>query len=263
MVKIYNDYDEEPEDFFHPLPAPLSCDFYDLEMNSYREDSLFWNSVLPHRGPILELGCGSGRISRQISSPTRPVVGIDLSMDMLYLAKLRQDPFCSYLCMDMGQLAFNSRFESILIPYNTLNLLTSRTQISSCLDDCRSLLSRGNTLAVQLYIPSVDFCQKKKKTFQFQMFNRPGGGRIIKEILKLYQPDEQLIEIEERFRIRPMSPDTPNRDYNTIYQIQGLAGEQWLSMFKESGFTLQKSFGDFRASPFIPSESTSFIAVFN
>ncbi len=263
MVKIYNDYNEEPEDIFHPLPASLSCDFYDLEMNSYREDSQFWNSVLPSRGTILELGCGSGRISRQIASPSRPVVGIDLSMDMLHLAKLRRDPFCSYLCMDMGQLAFDSRFESILIPYNTLNLLTSGKQISSCLDGCRSLLPKGKTLAVQLYIPSADFCQKEKKTFQFQMFNRPGGGRIIKEILKLYQPDEQLIEVEERFRIRPMSPDIPNQDYNAIYQIQGLIAEQWLSIFNESGFTLHKSFADFTGTPFIPSESTSLIAIFN
>lgn len=66
MVKIYDDYGDEPEDKFIPLPDLLACSYYDLEMDSYEEDALFFNSLLPTNATILELGCGSGRVGRHL-----------------------------------------------------------------------------------------------------------------------------------------------------------------------------------------------------
>ncbi len=39
------------------------------------------------QGRILDIGCGDGRLSQPFASKTRPVVGIDLDMEELLLAK--------------------------------------------------------------------------------------------------------------------------------------------------------------------------------
>ncbi len=85
--------------------------------------------------------------------------------------------------MDMVTPAFSIRFDAILIAYNTLNLLGSEEKILACLQGCKNSLRPQGKLLVQLFIPTEDFIQQKK-TFQFQMFDRPGGGKIIKEILQ-------------------------------------------------------------------------------
>lgn len=267
MVTIYQDYDDEPEDIFLPLPENLSCAFYALEMDSYTEDTDFFETLLPKQGAFLELGCGTGRIARKLTlpgrstNPCRFIVGIDTSLHMLKLATQRQqsnDPCLSYLCMDMAQLAFTINFNVILIPYNTLNLLGSQDKIIQCLNGCRNSLHRGGKLLAQIFVPSDDFLQQKK-TFQFQMFDRPGGGKIIKEILKKYDPSSQEVHIEERFRVRPLQGGDSNEDWNKDYTIAGFSAEKWLYLFKKAGFTLTDIYGDYAGSHYDTSTSSTLL----
>lgn len=266
MVTIYQDYSDEPKDTFLPLPEELACQFYALEMDTYRADTDFFEQVLPKQGIFLEMGCGSGRITHEIAGREesgRLVIGIDLSIPMLLLARQKQHPVPRsphYACMDMAKLAFSIKFDAILIAYNTLNLLGSEHTVLACLQGCKDFLLPHGRLLVQLFIPTDNFIQQKK-TFQFQMFDRPGGGKIIKEILKQYEPQSQSIHIEERFRVRPMQEHLPNEDWHRSYAIAGFSAEQWLSLFNKAGFTPINIYGDYAGNPYHQSTSTILLAV--
>lgn len=245
MVKIYRDYADEPDDIFLPLPEELACDFYRLEMEDFREDIVFYKKVLPERGRILEMGCGTGRVACRIAEKNRPVTGMDISMPMLRLAALKKSAHCRFVCMDMTAPGFRRSFDTILIPYNTLNLLRQEDRILSCLDGCNAALHPGGTLIVQVFVPPDDFLRQGRSTFQFQMFDRPGGGRIIKEILKKPRPQSQTLEIEERFRVRPMQKGLANEDYNSIYEIAAFPLDRWLLMFGRTGFSPENIWGSY------------------
>jgi SAM-dependent methyltransferase len=263
MVEIYQDYHQEPEDIFLPLPERLRNDFYDLEMDAYSEDLSYYSSILPSSGAILELGCGSGRVTRGLSQAGRRLVGIDLSPSLLQRAILQKSSSTSYLCMNMADLGFSVPFDAIVIAYNTLNLLIKKPELLSCLKRCRELLRPGGILALQLFVPSPEFCASGKKTFQFQIFDRPGGGKIIKEILKAYHPLEEMVTVEERYRVRPTSEGQENQDWSNCYSIIGISKEQWCALFSSCGFSMKSSCGDFSGSSYHPSKSHSFIAVFS
>ena len=262
MVTIYQDYDDEPKDIFYPLPERLACEFYALEMNGYRADVDFFEPLLPRQGNFLELGCGTGRITSKLAGPGRFVMGIDISIPMLQMATQGQRPSddsAFYLCMDMVQLAFSAKFDAILIPYNTLNLLGSEGRILQCLKGCKNSLRTGANLQVQLFIPTDDFI-RQQKTFQFQMFDRPGGGKIIKEILKQYDSESTSVHIEERFRVRPSQAGEAKEDWNSCYTIAGFSADQWLSIFSTAGFTPTKICGDYSHNPYHSSSSSSLLA---
>ena len=267
MVTIYQNYDDEPKDIFLSLPEELSCQFYALEMDSYTADIDFFEPLLPSQGSFLELGCGSGRIARKLAGQSgstglnRFVIGIDISIPMLQLATQRRDPSehsLYYLCMDMVQLAFSINFDAILIPYNTLNLLGSKDKIIQCLKCCKKSLQPGGKLLVQLFVPTGDFI-RQKKTFQFQMFDRPEGGKIIKEILKQYEPKSQSVHIEERFRVRPIQEGEAKEDWNNCYAIAGFSADQWLSLFSKAGFTTTNIYGDYSGNSFHSSSSSTLL----
>lgn len=268
MVTIYQDYNDEPKDVFLSLPEQLACEFYALEMDSYTADIIFFENLLPQQGNFLELGCGTGRITHKLSGLSertdlsRCIVGIDISIPMLRLATQRRRPSDHspyYLCMDMVHLAFSVKFDAILIPYNTLNLLGSEDKIIQCLQGCRHCMQPGGKLLVQLFIPTEDFI-RQKKTFQFQMFDRPRGGRIIKEILKQYQPQTQSVQIEERFRVRPILEGEAKEDWNSLYTIAGFSADQWLSIFSKAGFTPTNICGDYSGSPYLRSTTSTLLA---
>ena len=250
MVTIYQDYQDEPDDVFLRLPDDLAASFYALEMENFSEDSVFFEKVLPEHGAVLEMGCGTGRVARYLAKKNRPVTGIDISIPMLRLAKQHRHPHCSFLCMDLLNPAFHKPFDAILIPYNTLNLLTTRQTILNCLLGCKENLRKEGRLIVQLFVPTKDFVETTRSSFQFQMFDRPGGGRIIKEIRKKYLAETQTIQLEERYRIRPMQKGQANEDYHAITSIAAFNLEIWLSLFAEVTFAPEHIYGNYLCAPY-------------
>lgn len=262
MVTIYSDYGDEPSDTFLPLPDHLRGELYALEMDGFTDDIDVFNRLMPHQGDILELGCGTGRLTRPFARPRRTVTGIDISPGMLLKAREKNVPHCRYIQMDMAQIAFSKQFDIIVIGYNTLNLLSKKSTIVSCLQGCcRSLRPEGRLL-LQLYLPTREFIDSGKKTFQFQMFDLPGGGKVIKEILKLYSAPTRTIQVEERYRVRSLNLKRSNEDYNSTYTIAGYSLSEWHTALKEAGFVPDEIYGDYGFRPVNDGVSTMLIGSF-
>lgn len=261
MTTIYRDYQDEPGDVFLPLPEELAAGFYALEMENFSKDCVFFEKVLPQHGAILEMGCGTGRVARHLGRENRPMTGIDISLPMLRLAAKYLHPHCFFLCMDMLTPAFRKPFDAILIPYNTLNLLTTRERILRCLLACKANLRSEGSIIVQLFIPTKDFLDNDCTTFQFQMFDRPGGGRIIKEILKKYLPESETVQLEERYRIRPMQKGLVNEDFQAITSIAAFTLPHWLTIFAEANFTPKHIWGTYACAPYDAAASSCCLLV--
>jgi SAM-dependent methyltransferase len=256
MTTIYQNYQDEPDPLFLPLPEDLACLLYSLEMDGFTDDIAFYRTMLPAGGAVLEMGCGTGRVARGLAGSNRPVTGIDISLPMVRQARKHLSPHCTFLCMDMLAPAFSRPFEAIVIPYNTLNLFPAKDHILRGLIGCKSLLTADGVLLVQLFIPTEEFRQSGKTTFQFQLFDRPEGGRIVKEILNSYRPESQTVALEERFRIRPMQKDQKNEDYRRITTLAGYRLDQWLALFGEAGFFAEQQWGSFDRRPYDPALSS-------
>jgi SAM-dependent methyltransferase len=68
------------------------ADFYDWEnaQTMARRDVPFWQRLaLAAEGPVLELGCGTGRVTLPLARAGVKVVGVDLSAPMLKRARDR------------------------------------------------------------------------------------------------------------------------------------------------------------------------------
>lgn len=261
MVEIYADYGDEPEDEFIPIPDHLACDYYDLEMDSYEEDALFFSSLLPNNTTVLELGCGSGRVSRHLAKTGHTVTGVDISLPMLQKAKEHMSSKMHFFAMDMTALAFTHPFNSIVVPYNSLNLLITTEKILRCLVGCKRYLQQGGTLIAQIFVPTQKFLSGKKKSFQFQIFDMQADGRIIKEILKQYHPESKTISVEERFRVRPTGPYATLVDYNNHYTVAAYEIADWLQLFATAGFTIRQCYEDFQQTPVHTTDSSCLIIV--
>jgi SAM-dependent methyltransferase len=236
---------------------------YDLELGDFCEDLPFYRHHLPaHPCTILELGCGTGRVSRALATDGHRLTGIDLSLPMLTAANLAATaPAPHYACMDMTALAFRSTFAAIIAPYNTLNLLTEPDGLRACLSQAHDLLAEDGVFLLQLYIPDPELLALQgKKRFQFQIFDCPDGAKVIKEILKSTLPQSHLIEVTERYHLR-FRKDLPNEDWEYAYRILGYGFAQWRDILAGQGFKLDAAYGDYALAPFIPEKHTTLLLV--
>lgn len=238
-MKIYESYSEEPEDAFEDLDDATYSELYGLEMNTFSEDFEFYAHHLKPAGSILELGCGTGRLTRQLLAAGHYLTGIDLSADMLKTARETTRGKGTFIRMDMRRISFNVCFDNVVVPYNTLNLLTDDTDLRQCLSGIRDHLKVCGLLLFQIHIPSIteDGCTPDP-SFQFQIFDRPSGGKVIKEMARTYHPDRQVLELEERYKIRPMMAGEANLNYRHTLTLSCRSISEWLSLLKQFGFSI-------------------------
>lgn len=249
------DTHKEPEEVFLPLNSERYCQFYDMEMADFHDDFTFYQERIKIPGSVLELGCGSGRLCRQLAATGADITGIDLSLSMLRLAGLQSRPNISYVCMDMTALALSMQFDTVIIPYHTLNLLVTADKIKKCLEQIRTVLKQDGRLLLQLFIPDQTILALgTKKLFQFQVFDQPGGDKVIKEIRRGYA-DEQLI-LEERYRVRPGQVGQANEDLNHTLHLAAFTVEKWQALLHDSGFRIRQQFSGYALGHFTPGSNT-------
>lgn len=254
------EYFREPDEVFWPLEEQSWVEYYDLEMGHYHEDIDFYLGLAGGSGPLLELGCGSGRVSSALANHGAEVVGVDISRYRLAVARKKHRDHFRSLCMDMSALGFTpASFKTILVPYNTLNLLTGRQKIGAVLKECKRVLQANGRMHLQIFTPPSNFCASAASTFQFAILERPGGGKIIKEVRKRYNSSCESLDIDERYRVRPMNGKEPNQDFKANYEITGYSGKKWLDLFSEKGFRIDSLLGGFDGKPYIHGESTEMI----
>ncbi len=84
------------------------------------------------KGNILELGCGTGRITIPLARAEHKVWALDISQPMLdvFAEKLRSESEATFnnlhvLPGDMRDFSFNEKFKLIFIPFRTFQSLIS------------------------------------------------------------------------------------------------------------------------------------------
>jgi SAM-dependent methyltransferase len=132
---------------------------YHAHHSLYTEDLSFWMELATNcKGPILELGCGTGRVLLSIAQSCRFFYGLDNNLDMLSILKdnISPDlqPWVHVLQADMTGFNLGIDFGLILLPCNTYSIL-SLSERKSTLSRVYDHLSNGGILAVSLPNPSL------------------------------------------------------------------------------------------------------------
>jgi ubiquinone/menaquinone biosynthesis C-methylase UbiE len=134
--------------------------FYDWEnaQTVARRDVPFWCRLAAAQpAPILELGCGTGRIALPIVKSGISLVGIDRSAPMLARARRRLQRAkladrARLVRGDIRALPFRGRakFGCVMAPYGVLQSLTRERDLQATLASVARVLRRGGLFALDL-----------------------------------------------------------------------------------------------------------------
>lgn len=133
---------------------------YDLDAPHGPSAAIDWFRAIARRtgGPILELGCGTGRVAIPLAQDGHEVVGLDRSQAMLARAEKharREDAQLRLVEGDMRSFSFSESFGLIAIPSNTFLLLTPDERWA-CLARVREHLAPTGLLAIDAFQPDPE-----------------------------------------------------------------------------------------------------------
>ena len=119
-----------------------------------------WTAAAADDGPLLELGCGTGRVLIPLARDGHEVTGLDLSTHMLARcrAKLQAEPpevrrRVTLVAADIASFDLDRRFAQIYCSCGTFHHLSTAEQQLACLERCNQHLTGHGTLVLDLFNP--------------------------------------------------------------------------------------------------------------
>jgi SAM-dependent methyltransferase len=132
--------------------------YYDLFAGNYSADLPLYRTLCTPESRVLEIGCGTGRVLKALLEAGAHVTGIDISAEMLEIARVKLADYLDsgqliLLNHDFRFLPLDETFDHILVTFYTFNyLLTSDDQLSFLRNVRKSLVPHG-TVLLDLFYP--------------------------------------------------------------------------------------------------------------
>jgi SAM-dependent methyltransferase len=122
------------------------------------DDAGFYRAICQRQGgPVLELGCGTGRILLELLAAGIDACGLDRSLPMLQQlqieARQRGLGVPRVLQGDLRVLPLHGPFATVLAPYSLVTYLVSDAELDAFLRGARALLAPGGVLVLDAFVP--------------------------------------------------------------------------------------------------------------
>jgi SAM-dependent methyltransferase len=176
-------------------------------------------------GPVLDVGCGAGRLLIPLKEHGIEIEGIEPSTDMRSLCRRRAaERAISVVVHDqaMQNLQLPHRFAAIIVPCGTIHLLVQRDEMREGLKRAYQHLRPGGLLVVIVYNSWAQLDELKTGEWLF-LFKAPlpDGSEFAKwEMLASWDEHEQVARIHKRYEryreddlVEEQVVDAPERWY--------------------------------------------------
>ena len=231
--------------------------FYDWEnaRTLGRRDVAFWQRIAADAGgDVLELGCGTGRVTIPLAQHDIDVVGVDRSAPMLQRARGRATRTARtvgtpmFVRADIRALPFRrGRFAMVLAPYGILQSLIRERDLKETLSSVARVLKRGGTFGIDL-VPDVPNWREYRNKVQLRGRAARGARLTLVESVR-QDRRRRLTTFEQRYLERRGAKTTTHRFELTF---RTLSVRQMRRRLEDAGFRVQTVLGDYRGGPWDP-----------
>lgn len=202
-------------------------------------------------GAILELACGTGRLTLPLGRAGHRVVGLDASGPMLVRARSKaalEGLRISFVEGDLRDFRLDARFDLVIVSCNSLAHLTTNADLATCLRQVHRHLRPGGLLAFDVVNPKIG--QLAEAEAKPGTISRPlgEGYRLVMEEAAPYDPIRQVRRMCWRIgREGAAAADLASMPLRIIHP-------QELPLHLElAGLRLVSRYGDFDGKPLMPS----------
>jgi len=232
--------------------------FYDWEnaRTLGRRDVPFWRTLaLQSGGPVLELGCGTGRISIPLARTGVSLVGIDRSEAMLAHARQRvkRGRLTSQMRLlrgDIRSLPFqSSTFPLVMAPYGVLQSLLRERDLAATLQAVARVLKPRATFGIELVadLPAWDEYKKRVSLAGWRGGRRGSHVTLIETVRQ--DRGRRLTIFDQQFVERRGSR---RRTHTFSLTFRTLSVPQMTRRLEKAGFEISALLGDYRGGPWDP-----------
>ena len=244
----YDHYDFVAEFYDHVVPY------------AERQDIQFWvDAARQSGGPVLEIGCGTGRVLVPTARAGIDIVGLDLSSRMLSICrqKLSQEPpevqaRTQLVEADMRHFDLGRQFALVTTPFRPFqHLMTVEDQLA-CLTSIHRHLADGGRFVLDLFNPRLERLvddRYLKEGDADPEFTMPDGRKVVRQ-QRVVSRDllNQVQDIELIYYVA--HPDGRQERLVHAFPMRYLFRFEAEHLLARCGFEVEDVYADFDKSPY-------------
>ncbi len=243
---------------------------YDLEHLGDEEDVGFYVSIVRALRPrrILELGCGTGRVTLPIAEEGArsgfEVIGLDSQPQMLERAQqslANASPeirrCLQFVAGDMRTFSAEAKFDLIVIPCSSLSHVLELEDQIEIFKRCNANLNPGGRFIVEVSMPNMaiysdSFRMPPRALLEIDLdrTDESDGTRLIRRRTTHYRSDQQLAEI--RFLYEKYQHGRAAESYIDDFRSHVFFPRELALLFIHTGFGIERTVGDYRGRALAP-----------
>lgn len=229
---------------------------YDIENADVVEDITFWVEAAKRYKAkhILELACGTGRLTISLAKAGLSVTGLDINEGMLERCSLKlpkededtQKNLSSHRG-DMRDFDFGEAFDLIFIGFNSANHLVSIEDQLRAFKCVNKHLVRGGRFMLDVYSPNLSLLAAAMDS-QAELENDHHvldlRARFTRHKSRKYSPEEQLWSMLEKTSSKAREEETNTNDVHVYFP------RELRLLYMCSGFEVEDIYGDYSFGEF-------------
>ena len=221
-----------------------------------RRDVGFWQRLAGRiGGPVLELGCGTGRVSLPVARMVETVVGVDRSGEMLNVARRRlrrsrYGPRVKLVRGDIRALPFihPAPFRVAMAPYGILQSLLRDRDLKKTLASVARVLERGATFGIDL-VPELPEWGEYRRRVSLRGRRGARGGHLT--LIESVGQDRArgITTFDQEFGERKGAKRSSRR-FSIAFRTLSL--RQMRNRLERTGFDIEAVLGDYHGRAWGP-----------
>ena len=221
------------------------AELYDLIYSGDFDIEFYEDEAKKLKGPVLEIGCGTGRVLLELLKKGIDIEGLDISKEMLKILKSKAKLLGlkpKVYKADMRKFSLKKKYSMIIVPYRSfLHLSTDKDRVAA-LKNMYNHLKKGGKLIIHVYNPSDEELEPAEdfKPIDLDNFDLDGEKFTafwFMRYSKIGKKAEYLIELHDKTKkVKEFKMSIYFIGYDKMKKLLGKAGFKNTSAY--SDFTL-------------------------
>lgn len=220
------------------------ADIYDYYAN-VSFDVEFYKLLCKGHENILELMCGTGRISKHLVDEGYRLTCIDYSEEMLNVLRQKTDgaPNIKIVCQDVCELDLEEKYDLIIIPSNSISEIIDKEKRRQALRRISKHLTPGGILFCSLYNPEYRVKQADGNIKYLGKYFMEDGRTLIVSYYNIFFPEYGLISGTQFYEIYDNNLLVEKRCLDIKFSV--ISKEEICKMARDEGLVLKAVYGDY------------------
>ncbi|MBA3867904.1 MAG: class I SAM-dependent methyltransferase [Anaerolineae bacterium] len=217
-------------------------------------DRSFYLEIIRRYGePVLDLGCGTGRLILDYLQQGIDIDGMDNSPEMIAICRAKAEALKlspNLYQQEMQTLDLPRKYRTIIGPSSVLQLLTNRDTALEAVQHLFAHLQPGGVFVTPFYF---DWAEGEPTDYDWRLrFEkvRPEDGAVVRSWVHSWcEPARQWWHMEERFEVELNGKIIDREEHRQSPELRWYTQAEARQMYQEAGFTNIQLFHQFELNP--------------